>query len=206
MPVRSSEPCRWPPSNSTTGLSPGFGDGLPERGVSCIDSFVIAYEERSTKYHPVYRLASTIHERELKRPEYKYDVVPDAFLDFRMSLDGGKQRRMCILLEHDCASEHINAFKPRIRAYVRMLKTEAHKDLYGAGIVTIAFTTIKGEAHIEKLVRWTREELTEERCLQSLVHFFYFTNLTPPLDPKVLWLEPVWKTIYTDEPCSLLAG
>ena len=123
-----------------------------------------------------------------------------------MSLDTGKQRRLSVLLEHDCATEHINAFKPRIRGYIRMLKDEAYKDLYSVGIVTIAFTTFKGEAHIEKLIRWTKEELVESRCLQSLGAAFYFTNLALPLDPKALWLEPVWKTSLSKEPLSLLAG
>lgn len=31
----------------------------------------------------IYWLESFIHERELKQPQYKYDVVPDAFLEFR---------------------------------------------------------------------------------------------------------------------------
>ena len=154
----------------------------------------------------IYWLERFIHERELKQPKYKYDVVPDALFEFRMNSPEGKQRRATILLEHDCATEHINAFKPRIRAYVKMLKAEAQRDLYGAGKVRIAFTTSKGENHRDKLVRWTKEELTESRQLQAYGGAFYFTNLAPPLDPKILWLEPVWKTLYMNEQCSLLAG
>jgi hypothetical protein len=154
----------------------------------------------------IYWLKSFKHERELKHPKYKYDVVPDAFLDFRMTTPEGKQRRLAVLLEHDCATEHINAFKPRIRAYVQMLKTEAYKELYGVGIVTIAITTFKGETHRDKLVRWTKEELTESRCLQALGGAFYFANLAPPLEPKTLWTEPAWKTLYTDEQRSLLGS
>lgn len=158
------------------------------------------------KHNPTYRLASFIHERELKRPQYRYDVVPDALLDFRKSLDNGKQRRMTVLLEHDRASEHINAFKPRIRAYVKMLKTESYKNLYGVGTVTVAVTTSKGEYHAEKLRRWTREELKATGNLQTFGPIFYFTNLAPTIDPKVLWLEPVWCTPDVTEPLALLAG
>lgn len=154
----------------------------------------------------IYWLESFIHERELKQPRYKYDVVPDAFLEFRMRLETGRQRRLAVLLEHDCATEHINAFKPRIRGYIKMLKSEAHRDLYGVGIVTIAFTTYKGGSHLDKLVRWTKEELTESRCLQAYGGAFYFANLAPAPDPKTLWLEPVWKTPLSNEPLSLLAG
>ncbi|WP_244422333.1 hypothetical protein [Ktedonobacter racemifer] len=49
MPVKLSERCRWRRCNSTTEPNPGFGDGLPERGATCIASFLTAFEEQSTK-------------------------------------------------------------------------------------------------------------------------------------------------------------
>ena len=44
MPMRLSERCRWPPSNSTTEPSRGSGDGLPRRVATCVASFVIAFD------------------------------------------------------------------------------------------------------------------------------------------------------------------
>lgn len=157
-------------------------------------------------YSDIYRLNSFIHERELKRPEYKYDVVPDALLDFRMLLENGKQRRMAVLLEHDRAYEHINAFKPRIRAYVKMLKAEAYRKLFNVGAVRIAFVTLKGERHAEKMRQWTKEQLTATGDMETGGLSFYFKNLIQPMEPVALWLGSDWKTVYADEPVSLLAG
>jgi len=146
-------------------------------------------------------LAHFIHERALKQPRYKYDVVPDALLEFHRMTDR-KQQRAIILLEYDRATEHINAFKGRIRGYVKMLRAEAYKDLYEVNRVRIAFTA----DNTTKLYQWTKEELTEGRSLQAYGGAFYFANLAPPLDLKTLWTEPVWKTLYTDELCSLLGS
>nr|WP_236600317.1 hypothetical protein [Ktedonobacter sp. SOSP1-85] len=47
------ERCRSLRRNSTTEPNPGSGDGLPERGATCIVSFVTAFEECSSRVKPL---------------------------------------------------------------------------------------------------------------------------------------------------------
>jgi hypothetical protein len=126
----------------------------------------------------------------------------DALLDFRKTLPDDRERRKTVLIEHDRGNEHINAFKPRIRGYVKMLQQLAYERLYGVRKVTIAFTTNKA-AHARKLMDWTRQEL-ERLGSQEDAKLFIFTRVASPLEPSALWLEPVWQTVYSDVPIALL--
>jgi len=45
--MRSSKPLASPPGNSTCGLSPGSGVGLPRTIATTAGSFLIAFKERS---------------------------------------------------------------------------------------------------------------------------------------------------------------
>ncbi len=80
------------------------------------------------------------HERELKRKPYKikwhgggYNLIPDAFMIFRVVIPDGRQRRVPIIVEHDRGSEEQQYFRRRIRAYLTMLRNEGYKELFGVG-------------------------------------------------------------------------
>jgi hypothetical protein len=162
---------------------------------------------------PNYWLDSFIHERVLKRRPYKatwqggnFSLIPDAFLDFRVRLPDGSQRRMPILIEHDRGSEEQRYFRRRIRAYSVLLKTEAYKLWFQAKGITIAFTTFAGPERLKRMRDWTRQELAASGEPKALERRFYFTNLVRPIDPCHLWLEPCWYTpCEEDQPISLLA-
>lgn len=134
------------------------------------------------------RLHSLTHERVLKRQPYKaswnggtFTVIPDAFLDFYVTVDG-VVRRMPVLLEHDRGTEEQSYFRRRIRAYMMLLKTGSYQQLFGANAVTVAFTTFQGEGRAEQMGKWALLELEP-----SLVGLFRFVSLTPPLDPVQTW-------------------
>ena len=100
---------------------------------------------------PEYRLHSFDHDRELSRKPFyttwrgeRITLIPDAFLDFCQVLEGGKQRHLHVLLEHDCDSEKQWAFRRRIRAYILLLKSGAYKERFQSNSITVAFTTFTG--------------------------------------------------------------
>lgn len=158
-----------------------------------------------------------MHERLLKRHSYKmrwrgaettqtFTLIPDVFLDFRLKLPGGKERRMPVLLEHDRGTEGRDHFRRRIRAYIVLLKTENYKGLFGVKAVTVAFTTFIGQSRLKQMRTWAREELADTNEPKGIGMAFCFTTIVQPLDPRGLWLEPIWHTPYDeDATLSLLA-
>ncbi len=162
---------------------------------------------------PQFSLASFIHERVLKRHPYKVNwrggsitLIPDAFLDFRVSLPGGSQRRMPVVVEHDRGTEGQRYFQRRIRGYIMLLKTEGYKQWFQAKGITIAFTTSAGFERLKQIREWTWQELAATNEPQTIRGMFYFTQFVRPLDPLQLWLEPSWYTISSDQPMVLLEG
>ena len=156
---------------------------------------------------PRCHLDSFIHERVLKRRPFKtkhFTIIPDAFLDFRLSLPDGRQRRMPLLLEHDRGSEEQHYFKRRIRAYIVLLKAEAYKGLFSAKAITIAFTTFVGTRRLEHMREWTRQELALTNEPASVCNTFLFANFNRPLESRHLLLEPQWYTPTSDQAIPLL--
>lgn len=170
-----------------------------------------------------YYLDSFEHERTLKRRAYKatwksvdleagrgsgfqtFTIVPDAFLDFRLNLADGRQRRMPVLLEHDRGTEGPSHFKRRIRAYIMLLKTGAYQQLFGVKALTVAFTTFVSTQRLAQMRDWTRKELESTGEPKQLGMTFCFTHLKQPLEASQIWLAPQWCTPYTeDKPLALL--
>jgi DNA-binding PadR family transcriptional regulator len=165
-----------------------------------------------------YYLDSFQHERSLKRRPYKatwrdqregytqtFTVIPDAFLDFRLALADGRQRRLPVILEHDRGTEEQRYFRRRIRAYIVLLKSEMYKELFGVRTLTIAFTTFAGEARRKQMREWTKAELAATNEGSDIGGAFYFATAVRPLDPHSLWQSACWYTVYSDQPVTLLA-
>ena len=165
---------------------------------------------------PRYGLAGFVHERVLKRHPYKaswkngnasqsFTIIPDAFLDFRLSVADGRQRRMPVLLEHDRGTEGQYHFKRRIRAYIVLLRSGEYQQLFGVKAITIAFTTFVGAQRLAHMREWTRQELAASNEPKQLGTTFSFTLGIQPLTARQLWLEPHWYTPYAeDAPVALL--
>lgn len=143
-----------------------------------------------------YTLEQFKTDRQLKREPYRvswasptgnqhFTIIPDAALKFNVGN---------ILLEHDRGTEEQQHFRRRIRAYAMLLKSQ--------GVVTVAFTTFKGDARLEKMRSWTRAELEGEPAYVK--HAFRFITLVQPIDPTI-WLSG-WKTLDNDTPLALLAA
>lgn len=152
------------------------------------------------KADPRYHLASFTHDKVLKR-ELKGSVIPDAFLDFRASVEDKRLRRP-VLLEHDRGTEEQGRFKAKIQGYVSLLKSGDYQQLFGASKITIIFTTFVSQQRFQQMLQWTYEELRGEP--EEVGYRFRFAYLTKPLDPMQVWFEPIWYTPYGQDAISLL--
>ncbi len=104
-------------------------------------------------------------------------VIPDAWLDFRLCLNGiTYQTAVWLELEE-----------------------------FGAQNITIAFATTAGEKRQEQLRLWTRQELSLLEKISD-ADLLLFTSLPPTsdLDPEWFFLSPVWTTPLTNTPVPLL--
>lgn len=151
-----------------------------------------------------FTLDSFIHERVLKRTvKSSHGVIPDAFLDFRVSLPDGRRMRMAVLLEHDRGTEEQSYFRKRIRGYINLLKSGAYQEVFQTKVVTVAFTTLVGPERVQQMRAWTLQELTATNEPQTLGLLFLFTALTQPITPSI-WLEPQWLTPFIDRGAQAL--
>lgn len=166
---------------------------------------------RISSVDPLYYLTNFLHERTLKRTPYKatwqgasYNLVPDAFLDFRVQTTGG-QRRLPVLLEHDRGTEEQQHFRRRIRAYTSFLQSGAYVQMFNTKALTVAFTTPKDAKRVAQMRHWTQLEL-QEAGANNLAPVFLFADLAKPLEPRNVWLEKRWYGLQSSQPFALLAG
>ncbi len=142
------------------------------------------------------------HAMRLGKP---YGILPDLFLDFRQELQGGKQRRTLVLLEHDRGTEQEEVIRRKVHAYTTMIKSEWYKTQFNMNSITVAFTTFEGEKRRDKLRAWAKEELKDEDT--SLVATFLFTTQLQPPDPACIWSHPCWYSPFMEaKPASMLGG
>lgn len=163
-----------------------------------------------------YRLHSFQHERVLKRQPFKveglwngvqrsYNLIPDAFVDFRLRAADG-ERRLPLLVEHDRGTEDQRYFRQRVRAYIAFLKAQGYRERLGTSTISVAFTTFVGAARMQQMREWTYAELSESGDLELLGGIFCFAVLAHPVQPHATWLEPVWYAPYDAAGFALLAA
>ena len=71
--------------------------------------------------------------------------------------------------------------------------------------MTIAFATTKGAKRVAQLRDWTRRELAATAEPQWIADLFLFTALPGEIEPRQLFLDPVWYVPAEDtKPVSLL--
>ncbi len=193
-----------------------------------LNDFLIAARNLS-KIAPDIALEEMRHDLDLKRTpakvayvrrlpdgdkvDEKLNLVPDGWLDFRLSLaNSPKRRRKCIVVELDRGSEtNVAEFKKKIRAYVHYAYPGGpYETMFGTQAITVAFATTAGENRLKTMLLWCEQELKEQR-LQYDASLFRFTalpkeELNPEtgLDAKRLFLSDVWSVPFADDPVCLL--
>jgi DNA-binding transcriptional ArsR family regulator len=148
------------------------------------------------------------HERLLKRTPYKtmihgqtYGLVPDGFLDFHVRREGQPDLRLPVLLEHDRGWERERQFKQKIAAYRAYIQTEAFKQQFGVGNITVVVTTFTDMKRVTDLRRWTWDEVQTDPYLTGR---FRFALLPQPPEPQHLLFDSRWFTLVSDQPITLL--
>ena len=167
------------------------------------------------KTEPSYRINTLLHERSFKNHPIKVTyqeqtkaIVPDAYLAFGYTRQNGKDATIPVLVELDRGTEDQKFFRKRIRAYSVFLKSRAFKSLFTIENITVAFATTKNHNRVGKMREWARKELAVTSEPKWLADLFLFTSLPETMDgiePRQLFLDPVWYTPSDDEnPVSLL--
>jgi hypothetical protein len=172
--------------------------------------------ERST---PSYRLECMLHERFFKnhpikatytrnnKEEHK-TLVPDAYVEFIHTTESGKEAKIPVILELDRGTEDQKFFRKRLRAYIVFLKSRAFESVFGVKSMTITFATTQDHNRVEKMREWARLEYAATNEPKWLSELFLFTALPESMediDPRQLFLDPVWYVpAYDTHPVSLL--
>ena len=170
------------------------------------------------KSEPSYRIETMLHERVFKNNPMKATytrsgreetktIVPDAYLEFVYTGQNGKEETIPVMLELDRGTEDQRFFRKRIRAYSVFLRSRTFETVFEVKNITVAFATTRNHNRLRQMREWTRKELavTNE---QKLADIFLFTSLPEKMEeiePKQLFLDPVWYVPSDDEnPVSLL--
>jgi Replication-relaxation len=148
----------------------------------------------SLKKHPMEIPSTLLGEAKTNKPKL---VVPDAFLNIRVTPGGGmKQRQYALWVELDRGTEQtIDHFKQKIRKIVAALRSNMAQDYFHVPrIAAVAFPTTAGQKRVEQMRKWSMEVLTELHVATEISDLFLFSPFTPALLPKQIFQEPVWTT------------
>jgi hypothetical protein len=160
---------------------------------------------------PEILLAEMRHERTLKRtPVYvdvasggkaeRIGVVPDGWMDFHLR----GEERMSIVLELDRGTVEERAFKRKLRGLLAYANGP-YQTFFGSEAITIAFATTAGELRLRRMRAWCEQTLTDEGGKEH-AELLLLTSLPEgELDPRQLFLSPVWQQPFGASPLALLA-
>lgn len=130
--------------------------------------------------------------------------VPDLFLDFTVLAGSKKKAFSCpIWVEVDRGSECGIKFKNKVQAIIQLVTAKAHEKRFGVTSITVAFATT-GTVKRRDVMRQHIKAVLSELGNISLADLFLFASLPQELEPKELFLSPIWYTPTSDTPLSLL--
>ena len=137
----------------------------------------------------------------LTTPQKNRRVIPDAWLHLLV------QNTECALWsELDLGSEEQDYLRRKISAILNYALFE-HSIEFGVPLLAIAFITTRGGSRLEKLVRWTEQELTETRKT-AYADVFRFTQIPATndvgLDPHEFFYTKQWRQPFSVDCVSLL--
>lgn len=172
------------------------------------------------KSAPAFRLERLSHERVFKNNPIKATyvrnnktetktLVPDSYLEFIQTKEGGKEVKIPIILELDRGTEEQKFFRRRLRAYIVFLKSHSFETIFSVKSMTIAFATTKDHNRLNKMREWARLEfsLTQEpRWLSDLFLFTALPEHIEEIEPRQLFLDPLWYLPGEDTPPVSLLG
>lgn len=150
-------------------------------------------------------------------------LIADAFLTFQLPDSSYRW----FWHEHDTGEESQKQVKKHLRGLMSLLLEGGYKTAFGAGGMTITYTTSGKRGRLENLRTWTREVLLEHNTLvkqgafgtafskeagqanarESFSGYFRFTSI-PKLhagrvDTHSLFAAPVWYPPFGEKPTAL---
>jgi hypothetical protein len=156
-------------------------------------------------------LSSWLHEWQLKQLPVSAKVnntevssVPDLWFDF--TVRAGSQKKpyqMPLWVEIDMGTEWGKKFKDKLTDIVHLVTEQAYEQRFGVKQVTVAFAT-PGTIKRRDLMRQHIKTVLEELGKLRFADLFLFASLPQGLDPKTVFLSPIWYTPTSDTPLSLL--
>lgn len=184
--------------------------------LACNDFFIAA--ELACRQNPTLTLQSFLHERVLKQQPFhveltltdpnghrrseRYPVIPDGWLDMRVSGPWPKPRRFCISLEIDRATLDQKRWRARIRALVAWAD-RPYQERFQTDSLTIAVVAETGDRRRRDLLDWTARELTT-LGKDNAELFLFSSGPVAEVTPSDLFLSPRWYQPFEDEPVPLL--
>ncbi len=135
-------------------------------------------------------------------------IIPDAWLDIRVSRENKKVRRFTIWLELDRGTIEAKQFKRKLRGIGEAVSSGVYEKQFQAKSVQVAFATTAGDKRVQQMQTWTREissspSLKENSILSEMV---LFTSLPQIIDPHSLFCTPVWHTAFQEKELVALLG
>lgn len=146
-------------------------------------------------------LAELLHERVLKHHPTRVQVdgksvavIPDAWLDFRLSPPFSKApEQVAICLELDRGTEDVWKVRAKIRNYVAFAGG-AYQAAFGTSALTIAFVaTSGGDKRVQQMKTWTREELSKLNAIGFSDLFLFAALEEGVVDGLRLFTTPVFQ-------------
>jgi hypothetical protein len=146
------------------------------------------------------------YSREGETPTQHVAIVPDGWLDFRYDRGGeGTERRMCLWLEVDRGTVGKKEFKSKAAAILAFYQSGAYARRFGTNSLRVAFATTDGMMRVNQMRAWLRDVLGKELAKPHIAERFICTMLPDEIDPRTLFLAPVWYVPFDNtSPVSLL--
>jgi Replication-relaxation len=131
----------------------------------------------------------------------KIKVTPDGILEFRVTDENLKRKRVTVWVELDRGWHSIRKFKKKIREILTIHETGVDLERFGTSRIIYAFPTTAGEKRVEKMRMWTRQEIGSVDKGSWINRMFCFAavpalNDHTKVDVETLFCSPVWSMPY----------
>ena len=192
-----------------------------------LNEFLIA-SRHLEKFEPSVHLFEARHEWMLRQEIYKVTLyrdsqsqliredvrfTPDGWLDFRISSNNQIQQA-CILLEMDMDTHQKPRFQKKIATYVSFINEGLYERAFNTTSVVICFVTPTGDKRAMQMKLWCEEQLVSTPVYHPSQHptngmndasLFLFASIPPgALNPKDIFVSPVWYAPFDNQPQALL--
>ncbi len=129
-------------------------------------------------------------------------VIPDGWLDFRITMVDGRFR-IPVVLELDRGTHERRRWQQKVEALVAFA-AGPYQEAYGAASLIVAVVATPGETRRVELTTWT-EGLLQALRVEHEADLFRFTSADPIADSVGFFCGPVWYRPFDPAPLPLLA-